>query len=89
MSLSLKLKVVRIGNSQGIRLPKPLLAECGIQQEVEVEVIDGTLVLRPTKNKAPRQGWAKAFSEMSKCGDDSLLMSENPSQFDESDWQWK
>ena len=86
--MSVKLKVVQIGNSQGIRLPKPLLEQCGIRKEVEVEAIEGVIVLRPIKKKH-RKGWDEAFSEMSKHGDDKLLMAECSTEFDESDWQWK
>jgi antitoxin MazE len=86
--MSVKLKVVQIGNSQGIRLPKPLLEQCGIKKEVEVEAIEGVIVLRPIKKKH-RKGWEEAFQEMSRHGDDKLLISENGNEFDESDWQWK
>lgn len=86
--MSVKLKVVQIGNSQGIRLPKPLLEQCGIRKEVEVEAIEGVIILRPIKKKH-RKGWEEAFQEMSRHGDDKLLMSESGSKFDESDWQWK
>ena len=86
--MSVKLKVVQIGNSQGIRLPKPLLEQCGIRKEVEAEAIEGVIVLRPTKKKH-RKGWEEAFQEMARQGDDQLLMNENGSEFDESDWQWK
>lgn len=86
--MSVKLKVVQIGNSQGIRLPKPLLEQCGIRREVEVEAIEGVIVLRPIKKKH-RNGWDKAFQEMSRQGDDQLLMGEGGSEFDRSDWQWR
>lgn len=86
--MSVKLKVVQIGNSQGIRLPKPLLDQCGIKKEVEVEAIDGVIMLRPIKKKV-RKGWDEAFQEMARQGDDRLLMGEGGSEFDESDWKWK
>jgi antitoxin MazE len=86
--MSVKLKVVQIGNSQGIRLPKPLLEQCGIKKEVEAEAVEGVIVLRPIKKKH-RKGWDEAFKEMSRQGDDQLLMGEGGSDFDESDWQWK
>jgi antitoxin MazE len=86
--MSVKLKVVQIGNSQGIRLPKPLLEQCGIKREVEAEAIEGVIVLRPIKKKH-RKGWEEAFKEMAHQGDDQLLSDEGGSEFDESDWQWK
>jgi len=88
--MSVKLKVVQIGNSQGIRLPKPLLEQCGIKKEVEVEAVEGVIILRPIKKKH-RKGWEEAFQEMAHQGDDKLLMNESGSgsEFDESEWQWK
>jgi antitoxin MazE len=84
--MSVKLKIVQIGNSHGVRLPKPLLAQCGIQKEVEVEAIEGTIVLRPIRKL--RAGWDDAFGEMAKQGDDTPLMPMIEGQFDESNWKW-
>lgn len=86
--MSVKLKVVQIGNSQGIRLPKPLLEQCGIKNEVEAKAVKGVIVLRPIK-KSRRKGWDEAFKEMSHQGDDQLLISDGGSEFDESEWRWK
>jgi antitoxin (DNA-binding transcriptional repressor) of toxin-antitoxin stability system len=51
-----KTRIVRIGNSQGIRIPKLLLAESGLEGEVEIEVRGGELVVRAAG--APRAGAA-------------------------------
>ena len=84
--MSVKLKIVQIGNSQGIRLPKLLLAQCGIKNEVEVEAVDGTIVLRPTKK--PRAGWAESFAEMAKHSSDALILPDIKNDFDEGEWEW-
>ncbi len=68
----MKLKVVSIGNSRGVRLPKLLLEQVGIDREVEVEVEGNTLILRSPK-KSARAGWAKAFQSMAEKEDDQLL----------------
>ena len=52
----MKISIIRIGNSHGIRIPKPFLEQTGLKGEVEVEVRDGTLVVRPAAE--PRAGWA-------------------------------
>ena len=85
--MSVKLKIVQIGNSQGLRLPKPLLEQCGIKKEVEAEVVDRAIILRPF-SKGHRKGWDKAFLEMSKQGDDKVL-DDIHNDFDENEWQWK
>jgi antitoxin MazE len=63
--------IVRIGNSQGIRIPKPLLEQTGLHGEVDISAEDGSLVIRPVKR--PRADWAAAFREMGRRGDDVLL----------------
>ena len=84
--MGVKLKIVQIGNSRGVRLPKLLLAQCGIKKEVEVEAIDGAIVLRPAKK--PRAGWEDSFAEMSKQNDDALIISDLKNDFDDGEWEW-
>ena len=76
---------MRIGNSRGIRLPKPILEQCGIKDEVELEIENDRLIVRPARQ--PRSGWSEAFVEMSKRGDDSRLDEETVSSWDESEWR--
>ncbi len=82
----MKAAVVRIGNSRGIRLPKPVLEQCGIDDEVELEVEDDRLIIRPAR--PARFGWSEAFAEMSRRGDDALLGEEFMSSWDENEWRW-
>jgi len=51
-------KLVKIGNSRGIRLAKPLLEVAGLADEVEIEAAPGVLTIRPLAH--PRAGWAEA-----------------------------
>src|SRR3546814_9219762 len=85
-SLSVKIDLVRIGNSQGIRIPKPLLEQCGFSGQIKAEVKGRTLVLTPA-GKA-RTGWDEAFAGMAAAGDDVLLNAETPTGFDEAEWTW-
>jgi antitoxin MazE len=83
-----KTQIVRIGNSHGIRIPKPLLQQTGLQGEVEITAKDDTLVIRPAKK--PREGWDEAFREMARLGDDALLDdAPSNSSWDEEEWQWQ
>ncbi len=85
----MKLKIVAIGNSRGIRLPKPLLEQAGIEEEVEVVADGNTLILRSIK-KIPRQGWELAFQDMSEKGDDELLDANSKfSAWDQGEWKWR
>lgn len=84
----MKSRVVRIGNSKGIRIPKPLFEQTGIADEVEIEVSGNTLVIRPAH--PPRAGWECAFQAMAAAGEDSLLDpgAIGTSQWDDEDWEW-
>ena len=84
----MKTRIIRIGNSQGIRIPKLYLQQSGLGEEVELEVQDNEIVIRSTEH--PRQGWAEAFQVMAAHGDDKLLdeKSMNQSSWDEAEWQW-
>jgi len=85
----MKTRIVAIGNSQGIRIPKPLLEQTGLSGEVEISAEDDGLVIRPAKR--PRAGWAAAFRKMAQRGDDTLLDDAAPSlsAWDEGEWQWQ
>ena len=69
----MKLSVVRIGNSRGIRIPKPLLDQCRVTQAVDLKIEGKRVVLTPVKSK-PRQGWAAEADRMHEAGDDGLLI---------------
>ena len=84
---TIKTKIVKIGNSQGIRIPKLLLDQTNFGEEVELEVQDNHIVIRASR--LPRYGWEEQFKMMAEQGDDQLL--DEPSQlssWDEEDWDW-
>ncbi|MEN8184360.1 MAG: AbrB/MazE/SpoVT family DNA-binding domain-containing protein [Myxococcota bacterium] len=80
-----KTKIVRIGNSQGVRIPKPLLEEAGLQGEVVLRVADGAIVIE--SQARPRLGWGEAAATAHERGDDELL-APTTTAFEESDWEW-
>jgi len=82
-------KVVKIGNSQGIRIPKTILEQVGVEEDDDVELVvseERLLVVRPV-NK-PRRGWDEAFAGMAAAGEDAMLDEPLPSQFDDEEWEW-
>lgn len=85
----MKIKVVKIGNSKGIRIPKSIIHESGLKSEVELEVNDGQIIIKPvTTNRA---SWNIAFKKMAKNKDDVLLDKEiilNQSKWDNEEWEW-
>jgi antitoxin MazE len=88
MALALQTRIVRIGNSQGIRIPKPLLEQAGIGDRVELEVQDGQIAIRPARRV--RAGWAQGFAAMAAAGDDRLV--DGPqlgaTGWDQEEWEW-
>jgi antitoxin MazE len=82
-----KTRIVRIGNSRGIRVPKVLLEQARLPEEVELEVEHGRLVVRAARG--PRAGWAEAAEAMHARGDDQLLDAPTSTRFDDKDWQWR
>lgn len=81
-------RIIKIGNSQGIRLPKLLLEQVGLSGEVQVEVENNCLILRAVTGL--RQGWNEQFERMAEHGDDKLLDAEPflLTAWEETHWQW-
>jgi antitoxin MazE len=76
-------KLVKIGNSRGIRLAKPLLEVAGLADEVEIEAAPGVLTIRPAAH--PRAGWAEAASSFQP---EELLDEMSSTRFDDEEWSW-
>jgi len=76
-------KLIKIGNSRGIRLAKPLLEVAGLADEVEIEAAPGVLTIRPSAH--PRAGWAEAASSFEPEG---LLDEMSATRFDNEEWSW-
>ena len=83
----MKTRLVQIGNSKGVRLPKTVLAEAQLQDEVELQAEPGRIVIRSAKR--PRDGWAEAARRMRERGDDRLLDAPTATRFDEEEWKWR
>lgn len=80
-----KARLVRIGNSRGVRLPKPLIEQVGLSDEVVLEVQDGAIIIRPVRG--PRRGWSEAAVELAATGS-GLLDPPAPTAFDDEEWSW-
>jgi antitoxin MazE len=83
----MKARLIRIGNSRGVRLPKPVIEQAGLREEVELQVREGAVVI--SSRKPRRAGWADAAREMRKRQDDRLVDPSCPTQFDMTEWQWR
>jgi antitoxin MazE len=83
----MKTKLVQIGNSRGVRIPKPLIEQAGLEDEVELLVTESGLMIQAVRE--PRAGWAEAAKELRERGADGLLDEPVPTDFDASEWTWE
>ncbi len=83
----MKARVIKIGNSKGLRIPKPILEQTGIIDEVEIRAEKNQIIIRPVKNI--REGWNTAFRKMREKGDDELIVEDGlANTWDEDEWHW-
>ena len=85
----MRARVIKIGNSQGLRIPKPILEQTGIMGDVEIEVEKNQIIIRPVKNV--REGWDEAFKVMGQLGDDDPVIDNGAisNLWDEDEWKWQ
>jgi antitoxin MazE len=83
----MKTKIVRIGNSRGVRIPKPLLEQAGLENEVLLRVVEEGIVIEAAHQ--PRAGWGEAARVLRERGEDGLLDEVVPTDFDETEWVWE
>lgn len=77
----MKVAIRRLGNSRGVIIPKPILAQVGLVTEAEMRVEEGTIVLEKPE-ALPRTGWAEASERLAGQGDDALVWPEFANEAD-------
>ena len=80
-------RIIRIGNSRGIRVPKALLEQAQLPEEVELHAEPGRLVVRAARRM--REGWAEAARLMRQRGEDRLPIEPATTNFDDNEWDWR
>jgi antitoxin MazE len=83
---TIQTNLVKVGNSQSVRIPKVILQQIDFSGGIELEVQDEQLVLRPIKKV--RNGWNERFKEMHKRGDDAMLEPMQSTTWEEEEWKW-
>jgi antitoxin MazE len=87
MNTLMKTRIIKIGNAYGIRIPKLVMEQVGLTEEVEVEVQDNQIIIRPAH--PPRYGWDAQFQAMAAQGDDRLLDEPLPAtRWETEEWEW-
>jgi antitoxin MazE len=83
----IRARIIQIGNSKGIRVPKMLLEQADLPDEVELQAERGRLIVRAARGA--RAGWTEAAKVMRARGEDQLLDAPTSSEFDSKEWQWR
>ncbi len=71
----MEVAIRKMGNSQGVLIPKPILAQVGLGATADLQVRDGVIEIRPVRRN-PREGWAEDARRLADHGDDALLWPE-------------
>ena len=82
-------KLVAIGNSRGVRIPKAMIEQTGLGEEVELEVVDGTIVIR--RKRRPREGWAEAATLLAERGEElpPEITDMTETEWMRDHWRWE
>jgi antitoxin MazE len=88
MATVVKTRIIKIGNSQGVRIPKLLLDQTNLGEEVELELQQNQIVIRSAHQT--RANWEDQFAAMAEHGDDELLDGDVvlATTWDEDEWEW-
>ncbi len=82
----MKAKLVPIGNSRGVRIPKPLIQQANLSDEVDLQVRGASIVI--SSESTSREGWAQAAQQLHANAEDELLLPAKSTKFDADEWQW-
>ena len=89
MTTMIKTRIVKIGNSQGVRIPKLLIDQAGLTEEVNLQIEDDRIII--SSSRTPRHGWQEQFQRMAEVGDDHFIDETSVSyltSWDEDEWTW-
>jgi antitoxin MazE len=78
----MRVHLVKIGNSRGVRLPRAVIEEAELGEDITLTVRKGVVTLRAAR--PVRAGWAEAAKECHEAGEDALILGDLKNDFDES-----
>ena len=85
--MKIRTRLIRIGNSRGIRLPKPVIEHAGIEDDVDLTLQDGRVIIEAAGH--PRSDWDTQFQDADESNQDEILLPEMESAWDDEEWEWK
>lgn len=81
----MRVNIVSIGNSKGVRIPKAILEQCSFNNEAEIEVQNNHLIIKPIRKV--REGWTDAFKKMHEQKEDMLFI-DDAVDLEMPNWEW-
>ena len=84
----MRTRLIRIGNSRGVRIPKAFVEAAGLDASLRMRIVDTGLLIERTDDD-PRAGWSEAARELVDRCKGGLLDDPTPTVFDESEWEWE
>ena len=85
--MKIRTRLIRIGNSRGIRLPKPVIEHAGIEEDVDLTMQDGKVIIEAADR--PRADWDAQFQEAGGSTQDEMLLPDAATDWDEQEWECK
>ena len=82
----MEVAIRKMGNSQGVLIPTPILAQLSLEGTADLQVRDGVIEIRAIRCN-PREGWADDAQRLAGTGGDALVWPELANQGDD-DWVW-
>lgn len=83
----MKIKLINIGNSKGLRLPKALIQQYNISDDLQIELKEDGILLKPITRL--RSGWSEQFEKAVKLNEpQEKKWNEAPNRFDKEEWTW-
>ncbi len=84
----MRTRLIRIGNSRGVRIPKALVEAAGLNASLRMRIVDTGLLIERVEDD-PRAGWGEAARKLVDRCAGGLLDHPTPTVFDESEWDWE
>ena len=78
----MEVAIRKMGNSQGVLIPKPILAQAGLEGSADLQVRDGVIEICPVRRN-PREGWAEDAQRLVGQGGDALVWPELANEGDD------
>ena len=79
----MEVAIRKMGNSQGVLIPKPILAQVWLEGSADLQVREGVIEIRPVR-RSPREGWAEDAQRLAEQGGDALVWPELANEGDEA-----